>query len=478
MQAGKRIILLEFNELCPDLLTEWMAAGKLPNFKRFHDASRACIAHADVDDPELLEPWIQWYSMHTGLSYPQHGVLHLTDGPRAGHTDIWHALAEQGFTVGNCAGMNAGRVEGPGSFYLPDPWCSTEAPFPAELEAYQRVVLSQVQENSNKAAKLDGPAMLRFLRFVAGHGLRPSSVQAILRQLTTDMRSKGERWKRAALLDRLQADVFLHYWRRLKPDFASFFINSTAHFQHAYFHLLRPESFDLPAERFDDADHQDAILFGYQQMDRLLADMFALEDQGAMLVLATALSQHPNPQAGWNYYRPRDMQGLLDRIGLQAGRVLPVMAHQYSLEFPSEAATEAARTQLGALRWGDQPAFSFNDSPPLTLYTGSTIHDDVPADAQITLPGGGTIGFHETFYRIPHTKSGAHHPDSVLWFKTGQHSVEREKVSILDVFPTLLDYYGADPARVPGPVRAGRSLVDELGLARQHRAPTVAMAAE
>ncbi len=101
----------------------------------------------------------------------------------------------------------------------------------------------------------------------------------------------------------------------------------------------------------------------------------------------------------------------------------------------------------------------------------------MPADAQITLPDGGTVGFHETFYRIPHTKSGAHHPDSVLWFKTGQHSVEREKVSILDVFPTLLDYYGADAARVPGPPRTGRSLVGELGLGRRG-ARAMAMAAE
>ena len=477
MEAGKRIILLEFNELCPDLLTEWMADGKLRNFKRFYDASRACIARADVEDPDLLEPWIQWYSLHTGLSYPQHKVFHLTDGPRAGYTDIWHALANHGFTVGNCASMNAGRVDGPGSFYLPDPWCSTEAPFPAELEAYQRVVLSQVQENSNKAAKLDGAAMVRFMRFMISHGLRPSSVQVILRQLTTDVRSKRERWKRAALLDRLQADVFFYQWRRLRPDFSSFFINSTAHFQHAYFHLLRPESFDLPADRFDDTEHRDAILFGYQQMDRLLADMFALESEGAMLVLATALSQHPNPHAGWNYYRPRDMSAVLDRVGIKAARVLPVMAHQYSLEFPSEAAAEAARARLGALRWSDQPAFSFNDSPPMTLYTGSTIHNDVPADAQITLPDGGTIPFHEVFYRIPHTKSGAHHPDSVLWFKTGQHRVEREKVSILDVFPTVLNYYGVDPARVPGPPRVGRSLAEELQLGR-YRAPAMAAAAE
>jgi hypothetical protein len=126
---------------------------------------------------------------------------------------------------------------------------------------------------------------------------------------------------------------------------------------------------------------------------------------------------------------------------------------------------------------GDQPAFSFNDPPSMTLYTGSTIHDEVPADAQIHLPDGDTIPFHEVFYRIPPIKSGAHHSDSVLWFKTGCASVAREKISIPDVFPTLLDHSSADPARVPGPLRTGRSLLPQLGLPR-FREPAIAMAAE
>src|SRR5215470_15527589 len=97
----RKVIVLEFNELCPPLLERWMSAGKLPHFKRFYDSSRIFTAVADEARPDRLEPWIQWYSVHTGLSHRQHGVLHLTDGPAAGHQDIWHMLAEHGYTVGN-----------------------------------------------------------------------------------------------------------------------------------------------------------------------------------------------------------------------------------------------------------------------------------------------------------------------------------------------------------------------------------------
>src|SRR6202007_469159 len=139
-------------------------------------------------------------------------------------------LLDHGYTVGNCAGMNAPGFRAPGSFYLPDPWCNSEQAYAAELSAYQRLVLSLVQENSNAAAGLDPKAYLDFLGFWTTHGLSARSVGAILQQLAREAVAGQQAWRRAVLLDKIQFDIFSHYWRRLKPDFSSFFINSTAHF--------------------------------------------------------------------------------------------------------------------------------------------------------------------------------------------------------------------------------------------------------
>jgi len=475
--AQRRIIVLEFNELCPELLQRWMADGSLPNFKHFYDASQAYIAHADVDLP--LEPWIQWYSMHTGLSYPQHHVRHLTDGPRVKHehSDIWRVLLDAGYRVANCGSMNASGFRAPGSFFLPDPWCTTEQPWPEDLAAYQRVVLANVQENTNASGGLDRKAYLDFLRFTCTHGLSARSVHAVLKQLATERFSKGTSWRRAALLDKIQTDLFLHYWRRMKPDFSTFFLNSTAHFQHAYFHLLAPESFDLPASAFADDEHRDAILFGFQQMDRLLADFMALERQGVTLILATALSQQPNPGAAAQFYRPRNMKQLFNTVGVQSFTLLPVMAQKYSAEFPNQAAADDARTRLEGLLYAGEPAFEFSPAKPATLYFGFAFHGYVPDDAVLQLPSNDrpSIPFYELFYRMPHAKSGAHHPDSVLWFKTGQHRVAPQPVSILDLFPTLLDYFAVPVPRNGSYVREGRSLLPELEIERY--APPIAMVA-
>src|SRR6516165_6260332 len=97
----KKIIFLEFNELCPALLKQWMAEGRLPNFKAFYEDSECYITEADEKKPPHLEPWTQWYSIHTGLSFQQHGVALLTDGPKANHPDVWRILLANGKSVGN-----------------------------------------------------------------------------------------------------------------------------------------------------------------------------------------------------------------------------------------------------------------------------------------------------------------------------------------------------------------------------------------
>jgi hypothetical protein len=72
-----RLLLIEFNEITPSLLQRFMAAGDLPNFRRFYDVSSVYTTNAG-DAP--LEPWIQWPTVHCGVPYEEHRVRHLGDG--------------------------------------------------------------------------------------------------------------------------------------------------------------------------------------------------------------------------------------------------------------------------------------------------------------------------------------------------------------------------------------------------------------
>ena len=95
------VLLLEFNELSPTLIEQFMGEGHLPNFKRLFLESQAYVTDAQ-EEQEALEPWIQWVTVHTGLSYDEHGVFVLGDGPKCTKPRLWDILSQHGFTNWIC----------------------------------------------------------------------------------------------------------------------------------------------------------------------------------------------------------------------------------------------------------------------------------------------------------------------------------------------------------------------------------------
>jgi hypothetical protein len=457
----QKMILLEFNELCPALLKQWMSEGRLPNFKKFYERSHVFTAQADDDNPAHWEPWIQWYSIHTGLSYSQHGVFHLADGPVAGHDDVWQMLARNGYSVANCGSMNAKALHGSNCFFVPDPWCRTESPYPDELRAYYDMVTRLVYDSSQgRTTALPISAYVKFLKFMLGHGLSLATVKAVFKQLWSDtIFRQPTGWKRAAILDKLQFDVFRDYWRQNHPQFSTFFLNSTAHYQHAYWHVLFPDTFEPPIQLEAPAGARDAILFGYQQMDALLERFSELQSDGALLVLCTALSQQANPNAGKVFYRPRDAAAFLRSLDIECQELLPVMAHQYSARFADKRAAENARVRLMSLQCEGKRLIDIADSPEGTVFFGVCSGNQLPPEAMIQGKESIKFRFHDHFYLLPTIKSGTHHPDSILWINTGQHKMHLTFVSILDILPTILDFYRMDLRGMESsPSRIGRSL--------------------
>jgi hypothetical protein len=458
-----KILLLEFNEICPPLLKKWMAEGKLPNFFAFHNLSQVFTSIADVSDPDYLEPWIQWYSIHCGLPYGEHKVFHLTDGPKAGHPDIWSRLRALGKPVMNCASMNARALAGNGVFYLPDPWCSNEPAFPSEIEVFKNVMAKLVQE-STRGVALTANELLPFLIFLIRHGLTADTSRAILTQLGSERISRADvKWRRVALADRLQFDIFRHYYRRMRPDFATFFINSTAHLQHAYWRHMDPDAFSLKPSKNELASYGDAVLFGYRSMDALLRRFCSLVDPDTTIILCSALSQQPflkrEERGGQHFYRLRDVGRFLELIGVTPRLVEPVMTHQYLFRFDDRAAADQALAVIKQIKLDGEEVFGVRASDN-DIYLGCQMFDKLVKDGNIDgVPGRNEPpSFFQLFYPIDAVKSARHHPEGVLWLRTGQHAVHGNLASILDIAPTVYDLLGVRRAIDRDAVR-GVSLV-------------------
>lgn len=446
MIRGGSVILLEFNELTPALVERFIQAGQLPNFERFYRESRIYITDAE-EAQDKLDPWIQWVTVHSGLSFAEHGVFHLGDGHKLTRKCIWDLLSDANMPVWVCGSMNP-RFDAPLKGYLlPDPWTTTVAPYPDELLPYFRFVQRNVQEHTNEHVPLAPAEHARFLTFMVRHGLSARTVGAIARQLVRE-RVAGQRWKRAVLLDQLQWDVFRFYYRKLRPAFATFFLNSTAHLQHKYWRHMEPEHFKIAPSPAEQAEYESAILYGYQQMDRLLGEFMALAGRDTTLILCTALSQQPcliyEDQGGKTFYRPRDFTHVLDLAGVGAAcRVAPVMSEQFHLLFENEQDAQQAESQLRALQVGDTPAMLVSRDGA-ALFSGCKIFRSLPPDAVLRAGSGRTAPFFDVFYQADGLKSGMHHPDGFLWIRTPQreHRVSPEKVPLRSVAPTVLEMFG------------------------------------
>jgi hypothetical protein len=451
------MIVLEFNELSPALMDTFIDQGYLPNFKRLRDASQVFTTEAEEVAPNL-DPWIQWVTVHSGLSYDEHGIFHLGDGHKLAVKSLWDLIAAEGKTVWVCGSMNIKYDTPVRGAVVPDPWTVGVSPYPAELAPYYLFVQRNVQEYTNDRVPLSKGDYLRFLKFMMTHGLSARTVASIVGQLWSERRTGKGKWKRATILDKLQRDVFLSYFKKLRPAFSTFFLNSTAHFQHAHWRNMDPEPFKIKPTDADQAEYQHAVRYGYEEMDRIVGDIVSAAPANAVIVMATALSQQPcliyEDIGGKTFYRARTFEPLIQFSGITGcQKVEPVMSEEFHLRFGNERDAEDAAARLSALRVDGRQAMQV-ERRDTNVFSGCIIYSQLAHDKPLE---GGANGkstpFFRLFYQVESLKSGMHHPDGILWVRIPESrpSVSPAKVSLRDLPPTILSLFGIEkPAYMTG----------------------------
>jgi hypothetical protein len=335
-------------------------------------------------------------------------------------------------------------------FFLPDPWSDdTSAYPPGEFDAFYSFVRANVHKNQ-KMSKRDA---LAFGAFVARHGLSSDSVLTIAKQLLHERRTKKFGWRRASVLDRVQWDVFKHYYLKERPLFSTFFVNSVAHYQHHYWRNMEPEKFEIKPTAAEQLEFEDAILYGYQEQDRLLAKVMELAGDEASIWFCTALSQQPYTAAdasgGKHYYRMSSAKVPARVLGITAAhRYEPVMSDQFYLRFDTESDASEVAERLLTFKVGDEQALGVRYESGTDVFGFCKIRHPLPADAMLTGEGAAPSLYKDAFDMIAAPKSGYHHPDGLLWVRSPSriHQVYEEHVSLKSIAPAVLRSFG-----VPAP---------------------------
>lgn len=445
-----RLLLLELNELCPSLIERFMAEGTLPNFKRLRERSRAFITHTNES---VLEPWIQWVTVHTGVPMDQHGIVDLDEAEKLQHDAFWDRLESDNVLLMCPMNVRFNRTDD--SIFMPDPWAASQAPS-REIEPFYRFVRSAVNTHA-RASGLEKKVAVDALRYLASHGMTLQTLLTLLRQLVDErVGSQDVKWRRATLLDKLCWDVFAHFWRsERQPRIGVFFSNATAHYQHKYWRHHDPDAFSLKPDADELRSYSKAIRYGYQALDALIGKTMAMAGAETAIVLCTALSQQPmldyDVRGGKSMFLPKDFEPLLELLGAPSqARVEQIMAEEARLHFDNPADAKRAHTTLGDVRTSEGHAlFKLRGLDERSFIIGCGVFSsEVTPDTRIeSATGGRSAPFHQHFMSMPTTTSAKHHPDGVLWVAapSGKTNVEAEHIPLTQVrtqFDEILALHG------------------------------------
>jgi hypothetical protein len=338
------LLLLELNEINFDFVRRYTGNGHLPTLATLierHGISQTTSERS----PDALEPWIQWVTAHCGKTLAEHGVFRLGDIVHHDLPQIWEMLEERGVRVGAISPMNAKlRAKAP-AFFVPDPWTETGIEAPRLLKNLFAAVRQSVNDNAqgtisaaSVAALIAGVARYARLTNVADYG-----------RLT--LRSIGNAWRRAIVLDLLLADVFIAEVRRTRPGFASLFLNAGAHIQHHYMFCSDAYRGSLRNPGWYIRKGVDPVLEVYRQYDRIVADILRTFPESRVMI-ATGLHQEPHEHVTY-YWRLRRHAELLRRIGVDFTRVEPRMSRDFLVAFADRASAAAGAERLTQARTAD-----------------------------------------------------------------------------------------------------------------------------
>lgn len=457
MGSKKKVLLLELNEInwrVVDRLIEQRGAAFLPHFGKLRGEGAWAVQSA-VERAPLLDPWITWVTLHTGVSPAVHGASVLeqsSDSLRAPRT--WQYAAQAGRKVGVFGSISSYPPPKVNGFVVPGPFAPGNETHPPRLGPVQAVNrrYTQVHNQTTRAPTLienagTAAALIRM-------GLSLGTMGHVAKQLVRERLQPGQRWRRVCLQPRLNFDIFTSLYRQERPDFATWHSNHAAHFMHHYWRAWDDSVFPVKSSPKEREQYGQAVPEGYRLCDELIGRAMALLDADTVLVVASSMGQQPfisdHYKAGKVIVRVRDMDALLAVVGREGiSDVVPTMVPQWNLRIQDpvrrravQAAFETAYRQRGAQR---EASFVVQETESILTVTplGLTRDDRdwqyhfpqaVKADSQ-----GYPI---EALMAIdaPTVKQGMHHIDGLLAFYGAEVSrgVKLPDCTNLDVAPTLL----------------------------------------
>lgn len=319
------MIILALNELNMEYIKRYNSIGKLPNFKKL--LVNGLHETTSENEYHLLEPWIQWTTVQTGLTYNEHKVFRLGDiVDRPDLSQYFEELENAGLSVGAISPFNAANRMKNAKFFIPDPWTQTISSGGYVIKKLSTTVSRFVNSNASGKVGLSDVFWL-FLAFILF--VRVKRWSAIIKMMLK-FRKPGVK---AAILDMILLEVFVTLHKKTKPEFSHLFFNAGAHVQHHY--LFNSEVYDGPFKNPEwyCPKGWDPVYIVLETYDRIIGDLLKTKEQ---IIGITGLHQVPHEKETY-YWRPVEHDKFIRSTGTEiAFNIIPRMSRDFLIELKSK----------------------------------------------------------------------------------------------------------------------------------------------
>lgn len=436
MTGSPRLLVVELNEFDPDYLSVMAKSMGLANIARALSYPHAATTTADRIEHQGLDPWVQWVGVHCGKPTEQHGIRRLGATRIQTSPQIWHAVANEGYSWGVWGVMNAplGDPKG-GCFFMPDPWSFEEAaspPYLNDLLALPRYAATNYLEIDYKKAFA---AALRLVRFFAPPSHWPLLARFGLAGFKAITSTGPNVHTFTTLLDYLSVLCFVKLRRELRPNLSLIFLNHIAHLQHQFW--------------TSGAEPHPEMKLGLQLSDAMIGLLLTDRVDEEALILMNGLKQTNVAGQGFFVYRQRKPQAAVEAIGVTGGRVEQCMTHDATVIFKDSKDADRAFELLDGCQLSDgHKAFFVERQDPNRVFYQLAFEHDVQPNTTIVC-GNYSQPFYDVFQLVCE-RTGAHVPEGDI-FHDGIAFPERTQNH--EVYHHVLRHFRAAPMAEGDPPR-------------------------
>tara|TARA_B110000003_G_C16613222_1_gene520259 strand:+ start:31 stop:1326 length:1296 start_codon:yes stop_codon:yes gene_type:complete len=320
----KKLILIELNEINFDILKKYSI---YKNFKFFNKELLKNLRTTSSETVyENLEPWIQWVSIHTGLSASEHKIFRLGDINNSNLKQIFETVEANGYQVSAICPMNTKNNLKKSKYFIPDPWTKTSKP----KNIFQNIIYTTLSEavNDNSKNKLSIKNKI-IIFFLSLYFFKGKSLFTFIKYYFKSIRLK---WYRAIIFDYLLHKIHISYLKKFDIDFSTIFFNAGAHIQHHYLHNSKVIEGEVDKNpNWYVHEKYDPILDVYSFYDEILSDYIKNDHS---ILIATGLTQNPFIEKEY-YYRLKNHQSFIKNLKINFKSIYPRMSRDFLITFRS-----------------------------------------------------------------------------------------------------------------------------------------------